>query len=261
MTPPPAPDPAPASAPAEASLAWLDAFEPFGAVHAVVVLGAVALVVGSCVLGRRWRRRGQASREIRLRGAWVGFTMGWQAFATLWYLLNGDLSVSLPLHVCDLAAWIAPLALWLQKRPLRALLYFWAIALSTQAFFTPVLGEGVGRLQFWFFWVGHLQIVGSAIYDAAVLGFRPRLRDLVFAAGALLVYGLAMFGLNIALGTNYGYVGDSDPSRPTVIDHLGPWPGRVFALYGLSVLAMALTWVMWPLGARLARGSRSGGAP
>lgn len=245
--------------PTGASLAWLDRFQAFGTVHAVVALVAAGLIVGSCVLGRRWRDRGPARAEATLRGGWVGFTIGWQVFATAWYLVHWDVQVSLPLHVCDLAAWIAPVALWSQWRWARSLLYFWAIALSTQAFFTPVVQDGVGRLEFWLFWVGHLQIVGSAIYDAVVLGYRPRARDFAFASAALLVYGVAMLGLNLWLGTNYGYVGRGNPSAPTVIDHLGAWPGRVFVLYGLAVAAMALTWVVWPLCARLAGAPRRGG--
>ncbi len=238
---------------------WLDQFQAFGVVHMLVTLVAVVLILGSCILGRRWRATGRDRSEIRLRGGWVGFTIGWQALATLWYLVHWDVGVSLPLHVCDLAAWIAPFALWLQVRWLRSLLYFWAIALSTQAFFTPVVQDGVGRLEFWLFWIGHLQIVGSAIYDAAVLGYRPRLRDLIFAALALAGYGVVMLALNLAIGTNYGYVGRSNPSAPTVIDHLGPWPGRVFLLYALAVVAMVLTWVVWPVCARLAGDAERGG--
>lgn len=254
MPPPPAPPPS-----GEASLAWLDRFHAFGTVHVVVVLVAAVLIAGSCMLGRRWRKHGPAWGEPMLRGVWVGFTIGWQGFATLWYLVHWDLQDSLPLHVCDLAGWIAPLALWTQRWWLRALLYFWVIALSTQAFATPVVQDGVGRLQFWLFWIGHLQIVGSAIYDAAVLGFRPRFRDFLFAAVTLGAYGVVMLGFDLAFGTNYGYVGRSNPSAPTIIDHLGPWPGRVFLLYGLALIAMALTWVVWPLCARMAGAPRRGG--
>lgn len=231
--------------PSEPARAWVEAFTPFGAFHATVFLAATLLVIGSCALGRRWRG---GAKERRLRAGWIAFTLVWQAGAVIWWVAPMEFEDDvLPLHVCDIAAWVAPIALATQARWVRAWLYFWAIGLSTQAFFTPVVREGLGSAHFWLFWVGHLQIVGSAIYDVAVLGFRPRIRDLAVVVTISLVYGAVVLALDVAFGWNYGYLGASAPDSPTLIDHLGPWPLRLIPLVTLGLAAMALAWLPWAL--------------
>ncbi len=234
-------------------LGWIERFTSFGVFHLVVFVLAVVLIVGSCALGRRWRGM---VKEKRLRTAWIVFTLAWQAFAVAWWVAPMNFADDvLPLHVCDIAAWVAPLALAMQTRWLRAWLYFWAIGLSTQAFFTPVIQEGAGDARFWLFWIGHLQIVGSAIYDVAVLGYRPKIRDLAVVVTISLVYAAVMLALNIAFGWNYGYLGRGSPDAPTLIDHLGAWPFRLLPLVSLGVAAMALAWAPWALVARVKNGA------
>jgi hypothetical protein len=43
---------------------------------------------------------------------------------------------SLPLHICDLTRLLVPVALWTNHRAARAMLYFWGLGLSSQAFIT-----------------------------------------------------------------------------------------------------------------------------
>lgn len=244
----------PLTAPVGAA-SWLDAFEAFGAFHLIIVGVSVTLIAGSCWLGRRWR---PGPGERRLRLGWIWFTLLWQGWAIGWYLgpMRFDDDV-LPLQLCDLAALVAPAALWSQRRWLRSVLYFWAIGLSTQAFITPVERAGAGEVVFWLFWVGHLQIVGSAIYDAAVLGFRPRARDLRFVILVTLGYVAVMLALNLALGSNYGYVGRARPDSPTLIDVLGPWPWRLVPLCALGIAALTLAWLPWAIADR----ARADGRP
>jgi hypothetical integral membrane protein (TIGR02206 family) len=246
--------------PAPASLGWTEAFTPFGPFHAIVVLLAIVLVAGSCVLGRRWRG---GPFEPRLRSGWIAFTLLWQVGSVIWWVAPMDFNEDvLPLHVCDIAAWVAPLALWTQARWLRAWLYFWAIGLSTQAFVTPVLRDGLAYPHFWLFWVGHLQIVGSAIYDVAVLGYRPKIRDLAVVITISVVYGVFVMALNLTFGWNYAYIGKGAPDAPTLIDHLGPWPFRVLPLVSLAFGAMALAWLPWALAdrAKANRATEDGGS-
>ncbi|MFG0258989.1 MAG: hypothetical protein ACF8LK_01445, partial [Phycisphaerales bacterium JB041] len=147
---------------------WAAEFHAFTPQHLVTLMVLVGLMAGSCWLGRRWLpgdggpvpspargapRSSGPDWEWRFRLVWVCTTVAWQAMAVVWYLLprNFDWYESLPLHLCDLAAWVAPLALLTQRRWLRSLLYFWGIGLSTQAFFTPVVDGGHGDIRFWLF--------------------------------------------------------------------------------------------------------------
>jgi hypothetical integral membrane protein (TIGR02206 family) len=224
---------------------WLTEFRAFSALHLVTVLILAVAMAGSCTLGVRWKG---TKPEWRLRLSWAVFTMCWNVVATAYYLSPGIYEVenSLPLHVCDIAVWVAPLALLTQARWLRTLLYFFGIGLSTQAFVTPVVDEGVAHVRYWLFWVGHTQIVGSAIYDVGVLGYRPRFRDVLVAGGALIAYAAAIMPLNLWLGVNYGYVGNTVPEHPTIIDRLGPWPWRLLPMTGLALGVFVLAWAVWP---------------
>lgn len=237
-------------------------FEAFTPAHAAVAGAALTLILGSAVLGRRWRG---TPRERVLRGVWAWSTIAWQGIALVWWLLpaNFDPGDSLPLHLCDLAAWVAPLALLTGDTRLRALLYFWGVGLSTQAFFTPTLDEGYDTYEFWLFWVGHLQIVGSAVYDAAVLGYRPTfahwwkvgLVNIAVVLGVILANQVLIPRAFGCLPTNYWYVGSELPTARTLLNALGPWPWRVVWLGLLAQTAQLLAWVPWGVLAARARSS------
>ena len=224
--------------------AWSECFRAFTLQHLVVVAACAAVMITVVVLGRRARR---VDREHVVRRTWAWSVIAWQVPAQLWWVLpaNFVLGDSLPLQICDVAAMLAPVALLTRKRWLISLLYFWGIGLSTQAFFTPILTEGHGHVKFWLFWVGHTQIVGSAVYAVCVMGFRPRGRDLLGSVGVGVAYIAALFVLDVILKVNYGYVGPSTPGARTLLDFLGPWPWRAVWLVGLAVVAQTLAYLPW----------------
>lgn len=247
---------APAQMPSpDAAAPWLEEFRAFSGTHLVVFIATMTLMVGAATLGRRWRKEGRERAEWRFRLGWSLFIVAFQIYAVAWYAWPSrfELDRSLPLHICDLVVWLAPVALLTQGRLARTLLYFWGVGLSTQAFFTPVLTAGGASPEFWLFWVGHTQIVGSAIYDAVALGYRPGLRDLRNAFGVTLLYAVVVTPLNLACEVNYGYVGPSKPETPTVIDALGDWPMRIVPLAGLTLAAYVIAWAPWAIAARLRR--------
>lgn len=253
--------PAPATS---ATYDWAVEFHAFTLQHLATLTLFVGLMVGACWLGRRWlsekhtgagRARPRAARpdlEWRLRLVWVWTTIAWQSFATVWYLLprNFDWYESLPLHLCDLAAWVAPLALLTQKRWLRTLLYFWGIGLSTQAFLTPVVEGGFGDFRYWLFFIGHTQIVGSAVYDVVVLGYRPNLHDWGIVTLLSLAWIIPVTAFNVLMDVNYGYTGRMTPGGTTILDYLGPWPWRLGTMFVLTQVLWAVVCVPWVVGTR-----------
>jgi uncharacterized membrane protein YwaF len=91
------------------------------------------------------------------------------------------------------------------------------------------------------FWIGHTQILGSAVYLVAVQRWRPTIRDLGVAIVTTAVYILLVLPLDAALGVDYGNVGPG--SSPTAF--LGPWPLRVFWLLVLEGTLFVLMWLPW----------------
>lgn len=225
-----------------------NAFELFSVEHGAIVAVSAVATCAAIVLGRRWLGSAETvPLERRMALVYALTTFATQAGIIVWLLTPGEFSprVSLPLHVCDLAAWIAPLALLSRRRWLRTMLYFWGIGLSTQAFVTPIVTVGPRDPWFWAFWITHLQIVGAAFYDLVARGFRPTWRDAAFAGFYSVLYGLAMLALNSATGWNYGFLGPTRPSTRTLVDALGTWPLRTLWMTLIVLGLFALMTVAW----------------
>lgn len=214
--------------------AWADGFAPFGTVHLLSVLLCIVLLVPLFIKGLSATKR---DGDDRIPVAvWCGLLVGINAWSwTFWLTVpQFDLKQSLPLHFCDVAALIAPVALWFRWRWTRTLLFFWGFGLCTQAFVTPTITLGPAHERFWIFWLLHAGIVGSAAYDYVVRAYRPALRRCIAAIGmSILLFSVAM-GVNHFLGSNYAYSGQSMPDQPTIIDALGPWPQRLLVLTAIG---------------------------
>lgn len=243
----------------------MDHFEAFSAFHAVVVGLCVLIMVVACAVGRRLARSDRADgggRERRFAQCLGWSIAAWQAFATAWRFLPGrwDLDESLPFHLCRWTGWIAAVCLIAGDRPgwrwSRTLMFFWGLGLSVQGFITPMWDHGAASMEFWLYWAGHLQIVGAAVYDLAVRGYAPRRTDLRLAIVAGIGFVLLTVGVNLWLGTNYSYLGRWDYERASVVDRLGPFPGRVFAMAGGAVVIfIAMFWMARGAGAVMGRAS------
>lgn len=220
----------------------VEGFQSGSFVHALAVAVCVAAAATACALGRRWRDS-RPGAERRLRLGWAAFTLLTQAFIIVWWLLPANFSwrASLPLHICDVVAVLAAAALVVERRWLRAVVYFWGIGLSLIAFIMPVLTEGPAHVHFYLFWLTHLEIVGSALYLVMVMRLRPRWGDWRIAVGLLAGYYALVVPVNVMLGTYYGYIGPGASKA----DVLGPWPLRAVVMLMLEVVGLTLLLVPW----------------
>jgi hypothetical integral membrane protein (TIGR02206 family) len=226
----------------------MTSFRPFGFQH--FLPAGIALVGMSIIAAIGWRlNNSPRERTMRLSIAWTCFA--YAVFVSLWYVSPWKLvwSRSLPLHMCDVMVLLAPLALITHNRTLRTLNCFWGVTLCTQAFMTPILSIGLDDMEFYTFWTSHAVIVGSSLYDYAAGRFRPRLRDYKVCVGWGLVWIVTVFLVNILLeklgypGANYGYVGQSIPGQPTIVDKLGPWPFRAVLIAVVAISACGGTFL------------------
>jgi len=233
----------------------MQTFHPFSWLHAATLAALLGVTFAAVALRRRRAPEAPPSRGEKV---WVLVTL------LLWIGVNGaqllpgrfDVRSSLPVQLCDLVSLAVPLAILTSWRPLRAILYFWGLALSSQGVLTPDLREGPSRPQFWAFWVIHGAIIGTALYDLAGRGYRPTWRDFRYAYLGTWVYLLVILPFDLAFGYNYGYVGPGKPDQPSVIDVLGPWPQRLIAIAVLVSIAMLLLLVPWEV-ARIYRRKRT----
>lgn len=224
---------------------WINSFEPYSLQHATCVGVCVVVMLGVAMLGRSLRlsRTGEKLRiGIGVFGIlyWIGSNLWWN------WPGNFELAESLPIHICDLAGLIGPIALLTRYRPMRAVLYFWGLVLSSQGFIQPgALDVGAGYVRFWLFWANHTIIVGTALYDVVALHFRPGWRDFLTATVAILLYLTLILPFDIFFDVNYGYVGNHQTAKKTIIDSLGPWPMRIVPLATIAIAGMALVMLPW----------------
>lgn len=222
----------------------MDAFRPFTVAHACALLCIAALITLAVAAGRRLPNQ-PAPNTFERTLAFINIAV-WIAAHGWWQLPERfDPVTTLPLQMCHLTSLIASAVLLTRNDTLRAILYFWAFALCTQALITPSLIDPPTSLVFWSFWFLHGFVMMTAIYDIAVNGFRPGWRDYRTACIAAAAYVALVLPINLALGANYGFVGISKPLNPSIVDLLGPWPDRLLIIVPLAALAMLLALLPW----------------
>lgn len=217
-------------------------FRPFTPTH-YITAGLYAFAM-TMLVAAGLKLRG-SPRQRQLERAWFWFVLAVQTFNVIFWSTPPrlELASSLPLHICDLAGIFAVFATlsWTRQhslaeqtsgftRTLATIMFFWGLGLSTQAFFTPVISQGPSTVRFHIFFLSHFTIVATPLYDFIVRGYRPAWRDLGVIVLVTAIFGAVMIPLNTATGWNYGYVGNSTPENPTIIDKLGPYPLRLLWL-------------------------------
>ena len=202
-----------------------------GTVLAIFALLVIAMVA--------WRNPSDAARK-RMRWALavilVGSDLGWH----VWFLMTGQWSVvsMLPLQLCALTSYLCAAMLVTRSYFLYELVYFYALGGSSQALFTPDIPYDFPSPRFLLNFVGHGAMVFGALYMTRVEGYRPTWRSAKRAAIALLAYAAVMFWVNLALGSNYLFIGRK-PDAATALDILPPWPWYV-PMLGLAVIVLVV---------------------
>jgi hypothetical integral membrane protein (TIGR02206 family) len=229
---------------------WMHQFHPFTLTHLCVVV-VFAVLAGTMIAMRRSEEVADSQPRRRLMDVslgWIGLTAAALVqLAALWPS-RFDYRTALPLHICDIVMFVAPAALILRWRKLRALAYFWGLGLSSLSFIWPDLRFGPADIQFYVFWAAHATIVGTALYDVTGRGLRPNWNDWRTSVWFGLGYVAVIFPIDAIFHLNYGYVGRSYKGQMTPFELLGPWPWRVPAMVLLAIAVMMMLLLPWVLG-------------
>jgi hypothetical integral membrane protein (TIGR02206 family) len=226
-------------------------FVPFTAMHGGAIAAGLAGVTVLILLGRSGERNERIAR----------FTLAFLCLSAFgysqaaWLSIEGDpdLDSSLPLHLCDIAAFIGGFALLTGRRLLATLTYFWGLAGTVQALLTPAISISFPHPAFISFFVHHFAIVGAALYLPLVQGWRLERPWWKGPLAALLwgnLYLLLSMAVNAWLGTNFGFTARK-PINPSLLDHLGPWP--VYLLWMQVLAALLFSLLALPVLARKGR--------
>jgi hypothetical integral membrane protein (TIGR02206 family) len=222
----------------------MDAFNPYGALHAVALIVCAVAIAAPAVAGRMLDRKA----EMILRGGLAALAViYWLAYTTWWNWHGLEPRTGLPLQLCDVNGLLAPLALLSGWRAARATQYFWTAALTVQAFIQPALTAGPTSPVFWAFWTAHSLIAACAVYDIVVLRYRPCWSDLGRALLVSAAYVAVVVPVNDWLGSNYGFLGNPAAAAeiPPFVQALGPWPQRAIILIALVPLGFVVVLLPW----------------
>jgi hypothetical integral membrane protein (TIGR02206 family) len=232
-----------------------DVFVPYGPTHwialGVAVLGAAAVIL----LGRRLRgTHGEIVFSRLFASALAAYALVMLVYR--WLPGSFDVHVALPIHLSDLAWMAAVVALATGSRWAYALTYYWGLTLNPQAMLTPALDSpDFPHIDFIDLWVQHILVLWAAVYLTWGRGQRPNWRSYRLALGVTVVWACVTFGVNSALGTNYGFL-NGKPGNPSVLDLFGPWPW--YLLVELLIVSGAWALITWPWTARRATGAGRG---
>ncbi len=216
------------------------AFVPFSAQHGLVAAVGFALIAGLVAMGRRGGATDNLARAILVMANLVSYAVSQWAWSRPGSPMALDNIV--PLHLCDLASFMAGFALITRHPTLILLTYFWGLAGTMQGIVTPALDFAPPHPIALAFFLQHFSVIAAAIYFPAADGWRlpaPWWRGPLIAFAWLNLYVVLAITANTLLGTNFGFLA-AKPLTPSLLDHLGPHPLYILWLEIIALLLFAL---------------------
>ena len=203
---------------------------------------ALSVVVGLAI-GSRLN-----DNSVETVSRWIG-TIGLIRFVVAhatWMAIGvWNLQEYLPLHMCSLAYLLSVILLLRPRQLLYEFVYYWGIAGSFHALLTPVLNLGLGPIQFFDHYFGHVYIMFVALWATFIMGMRPRpgswWKVLLWTQLALPVIG----GIDWLLGANYMYLAAPPPAENPFI--MGEFPWHIFGYQFAAALHLILLYLPWAL--------------
>lgn len=202
----------------------------------VVAVGVIAAAAGATIVAAR-RRPG---RWIPLLAIvlvidevswWIYLLAGGQP-GSVWQR-------SLPLQLCDVAIFVAAVALWTRRRWFVEVTYFWGLAGTIQALLTPDLPQHFPTYPYFQYYVAHGGVVCAALLLVVGLRLHPRPSAALRVAAVTIAYAAVVGLIDVLTQSNYMYLRSKPPSG-TLLDVLGPWPVYIFGAAAVGALLFAV---------------------
>ncbi len=214
----------------------LCSFTLYGSAHVaalVVTLVLCGLMIWLCRNRPVAARFAQCGLAVLLLLQWP---LGLAAYAS-----SGELTLQngLPLHLCDVAATAAAVALLWRRMLAAEFAYFFGLAGTLQGLITPSLAHAFPHPRFFTFFLTHSGVVIAALVIVWGMVLRPRGWAALRMLGWLVVYAMLVGGINFMLGTNYGFL-CAKPPVASAFDMMGPWPWYIGSIAGVAGIAFLL---------------------
>lgn len=226
-------------------------FASYGPVHAGIL---VLTVLGSVIVALVGRgHRGTPPAQTFSRAFGVVLLVVTLVFTGLW-LLPPYFTVeqSVPLHFSDVLRFLSAWALISHRRLPLAVTYFWGLTFNIQSLLTPDLTPTVlPWAELASYWVQHALVMWAVVYLAWGLRLVPDWRGYRRALAFTVGFSALVFSVNLALGTNYGYL-NGPPQSASALDLLGGWPLYLPVLLVVLAVGWAALTAPWQRESRAA---------
>jgi len=196
----------------------------------VIALWTIFLVVGARSRPGAWLKVFAAVLVVDEVSWWLFLLGGGQA---------AQVALSLPLQLCDVAIFVAALALWTRWQPLAEVTYFWGLAGTIQALLTPDLPQHFPSYPYFQYYIAHGGVVAAALVLVVGLRQHPRRWAVGWVAGLTVGYAALVGFVDAVTGADYMYLRSKPPSA-TLLDFLGPWPWYILSAAAIAICLFAI---------------------
>ncbi len=200
---------------------------------AILVVVAVLLCVAARRAPGRWIDAVAAIIALTL----VVAELSWQPYVVA--NKTWSAAASLPVQLCDVAAFVAAAALVWRQLVLVEVAYFWGLGGTLQAVLTPDLKDHFPSFPYLQFYVTHDLAILAALFLVFGLALQPRPGAVRRIFVLTVVFAIVVGLIDLATGGNYMYLRQV-PASGSLLDLMGPWPWYIAtgALLTLVVLAI-----------------------
>ncbi len=208
--------------------------EVFSTVHLYTLL---LLVVLNIILLMGLKRNFNPRVDKYFRYTLGGVLLAGEILLIIWYWAAGiwDWGISLPLHLCRLAAFLTAFTLIFNQERLFQITYFIALGASIPALITPDLPYGFPHFGFLKFFIGHGGMVTAVLYMTFIKGYRPYLNSILKTLIGLNFLLPFIGAVNWLTGGNYFYLAHKPPGF-SLLDYFGSWPWYIITLELVAVI-------------------------
>jgi hypothetical integral membrane protein (TIGR02206 family) len=143
------------------------------------------------------------------------------------YLGTFNIQTDLPLNLCNLVALAAPILTVTKKKIYFELFFFWVMAGTLQAVFTPSLEHSFPHYDYFKYWHVHAGLVIFILYITVIYNYRPTFKSVLRSFYGIQIYLVLMLFINYYLGSNYFFL-NAKPNSGSLLDYFGDWPNYIF---------------------------------
>ena len=200
---------------------------------AILVVVAVLLCVAARRAPGRWIDAVAAIIALTL----VVAELSWQPYVVA--NKTWSAAASLPVQLCDVAAFVAAAALVWRQLVLVEVAYFWGLGGTLQAVLTPDLKDHFPSFPYLQFYVTHDLAILAALFLVFGLALQPRPGAVRRIFVLTVVFAIVVGLIDLATGGNYMYLRQV-PASGSLLDLMGPWPWYIAAGALLTLVVLAI---------------------